>query len=225
MQRIVSFTLFTLIGFSLYGQTNRLGSWNILHLRYPLNSKWTLFTEGQLRSLRFYANFHYHEWTGGVIYRPNRQVALTLAIGDYDTYREGGSFVKPKNNDEFRIWPQFTFTQEIGRVRLEHRYRSEQRFTLNGFRLRFRSRVGIQVPLNTKEMKAGTVFLSASNELFFTNKPTYFERNRLLLLCGKRFSDALTAHIGYVHQFDYRINDETGRGFLQVAIQYELKKT
>lgn len=224
MKHVLSLAFFTLISFPLQGQTSGLGSWNILHLRYPLNHRWVLFTEGQIRSLRFYTDFHYHEWTGGVIYRPNRQITLTLAVGDYDTYREGGSFLKPKNNDELRIWPQLTFTQEIGRVRLEHRYRSEQRFTLNGFRLRFRSRIGVQVPLNTKEMKVGTVFLSASNELFFSNKVAYFERNRLLVLCGKRFSDALSAHIGYVHQFDYRINDETGRDFLQVALQYELRK-
>jgi hypothetical protein len=206
----------------LLAQTQGLGSWNILNIRYALNDKWTVFTEGQVRSLAFYDDFHYHEWIGGVIYRPNNQLALTLAAGDYDTYREGGDFVTPKNNDELRIWPQVTFIQGIGRFRLEHRYRSEMRFTSNGFRWRFRSRVGVQIPLNKQTVTPGTVFVQVSNEVFFTNKPAYFERNRLLLLFGKRFSRAITAHVGYVHQFDYRINDEIGRDFLQLAFQYEI---
>jgi len=208
----------------LMAQSPPLGSWNILQLRYSFKSRWTFFTEAQLRSLDFYSDFHYHEWIGGVVYRPNRQIALTLAAGDYDTYREGGNFVRPKNNDEFRIWPQVTFMQEMGRVRLEHRYRAEHRFTLQGFRVRFRSRVGMQVLLNSRELRDGTFFASLSNELFFTNKPAYFERNRLLLLFGRRFSKSLTAHIGYVHQFDYRINDETGRDFVQLSLQYEMRR-
>jgi hypothetical protein len=31
-----------------------------------------------------------------------------------------------------------------------------------------------------------------------------------------------TIQIGYLHQFDYRINDETGRDFLVVGFFYEL---
>jgi hypothetical protein len=209
---------------ALAAQSNALGTWNIFNFRYKLNNRWTLFSEGQVRSLGFYQDFHYHELTGGVIFRPNKQLALTLAVGDYDTYREGGDFVRPKNNDELRIWPQLTFTQELGRVRLEHRYRSEQRFTLQGFRLRFRSRVGIWVPLNTRSPRDGTIFLNVSNELFFTTREAYFERNRFVAVLGRRFSERCTAHVGYVHQFDYRINDETGRDFLQLALQIEISR-
>jgi hypothetical protein len=207
---------------TLSAQSPALGSWNILNLRYRVAPRWSVYTEAQLRSLGFYHDFHYHEWVGGVIFRPNQQVALTLAVGDYDTYQEGGDFVRPKNSNEIRVWPQLTFTQVLGRVRLEHRYRSEQRFTNRGFRLRFRSRVGVLVPLNSREIRNGTWFVNASNELFFTNREPYFERNRLLLVLGRRFSEQVTAHLGYVHQFDYRINDETGRDFLQVALQWEL---
>lgn len=202
-------------------QTIGLGSWNILQLRYKLSERWAVFTEGQLRSLGFYYDYHYHEWVGGVIFRPHRQIAVTLAVGDYDTYGEGGNFVRPKNNAEVRIWPQVAFTQEVGRFRIEHRYRSEQRFTSGGFRLRFRSRVGFTVPLNQRELKRGAIFLNLSNELFFTTRAAYFERNRFLIAVGKRFSDQLTAHVGYLHQFDYRLNDETGRDFFQLAAQWE----
>jgi hypothetical protein len=209
---------------SSYAQREYLGTWNILNFRYTWHEKWSVFTEGQVRSLHFYDHFHYHEMTAGLIFRPHRQVAITLAVGDYDTYREGGDFLKPKNNDEFRIWPQVAFSQSLGRVRIEHRYRSEQRFTINGFRLRFRSRVGILVPLNHAQLEDGTWFLNCSNELFFTTKEAYFERDRFLAVLGHRLSPRLTAHIGYVHQFDYRINDEIGRDFFQVSVQVEARK-
>jgi hypothetical protein len=219
-----SITLLLWLAYAPLSAQDGLGSWNILNLRYRSSERWAFFTEVQLRSLGFYRDFHYHEWVGGAIFRPTPQMAITLAVGDYDTYREGGDFVRPKNNDELRIWPQLTFTQALGRFRLEHRYRAENRFTLRGFRLRFRSRVGVLVPLNNRDLRDGTFFLNASNELFFTNKPAYFERNRLLLVLGRRFSSRLSAHVGYVHQLDYRIDDETGRDFLQVAFQWEWAK-
>ena len=42
-------------------QTFDMGSWNILNLKYNPNDKWSVFGEAQLRSLKFYSNFHYYE--------------------------------------------------------------------------------------------------------------------------------------------------------------------
>ncbi len=64
--------------------------------------------------------------------------------------------------------------------------------------------------------------ISASNELFFTDKEPYFERNRLLFAFNYKPTKATTFQIGYLHQFDYKINDETGRDFLVAGFYYEL---
>jgi hypothetical protein len=64
----------------------------------------------------------------------------------------------------------------------------------------------------------------ASNEVYFTNRSPYFERNRAIVGIGYRVSDQLTAHTAYLQQLDYRINDEIGRDFFQVALQIKLKK-
>ncbi len=205
-------------------QAQHPGTWNILNVRYPVNSKLTIFSEGQVRSLSFYDDFHYHELTTGVIFRPSRQITLTLAGGEYLTYSSGGNFVSPIRSDEFRFWPQAAISQSFGRLILEHRYRSEFRFITSGFRLRFRSRLGITLPLNNREIKPGTIYMGASEELFFTNRAPYFERNRFILLVGRQFSRRITMHLGYVHQFDYRINDETGSDFVQVSLQATLSR-
>jgi len=91
-----------------------LGSWNILNLKYGISKNCSLFGKAQLRSLRFYDHFHYYEYKGGVNYQPMPQLRLTLGVGDYDTYAEGGNFVTPKNNDELRVWPQINFTHKVG---------------------------------------------------------------------------------------------------------------
>ena len=198
-------------------QTIELGSWNILNLKYNHNEKWSVFGEAQLRSLKFYSNFHYYEYKGGLNYKIHKNVLLTLGAGSYQTYREGGDFVLPKNNNEFRIWPQIVLLQSIRKLKIEQRYRSELRFTSNGYRNRFRYRLGISRPFGNETSGFPPFQISASNELFFTDKEAYFERNRALIALNYKPSKATTLQIGYLHQFDYKINDETGRDFLQIG--------
>lgn len=86
-----------------YAQKFDLGSWNIVNLKYNLSNKWSAFGETQLRSLKFYNHFHYYEYKGGINYKINNQLKVSLGAGSYQTFREGGNFVAPKNNDEFRL--------------------------------------------------------------------------------------------------------------------------
>lgn len=207
---------------SLFAQTFDLGSWNIINVKCNLDEKWSVFGEAQLRSLKFYNNFHYYEYKVGVNYKIYKNVKLTLGAGSYQTYNEGGNFVLPKNNDEFRLWPQLILFQSIGKLKIEQRYRSELRFTSNGYRNRFRFRLGASYPFG-KERNDYTPFkISVSNELFFTDKEPYFERNRLLFAFNYKPLKTTTIQIGYLHQFDYKINDETGRDFFIIGLYYDL---
>ena len=151
------------------GNGEGLGSWNILNIKYTVNDRWSLFGEAQLRSLSFYNEFHYYEYKGGFNYRPNKNIILTLGAGSYQTYREGGNFELPKNNDEFRLWPQIQLIQEIGRFKIEQRYRTELRWTSNGYRNRFRYRLGVLYPFGKIKDGSKPFIISASNELFFTD--------------------------------------------------------
>jgi hypothetical protein len=209
---------------TISAQTFDLGSWNILNLKYNLDEKLSIFGEGQLRSLKFYSNFHYFEYKGGINYKVNKNVKLTLGTGSYQTFKEGGYFVLPKNNDEFRIWPQVILFQSIGKLKIEQRYRAEFRFTSNGYRNRFRYRLGVSYPFGKEQNEYKPFQVNASNELFFTDKEPYFERNRMLLSFNYKPSKATTIQIGYLHQFDYKINDETGRDFFQIGYFIELSR-
>ncbi|MBK9735961.1 MAG: DUF2490 domain-containing protein [Saprospiraceae bacterium] len=218
---LTTFIFYILINHS-YGQNFDLGTWNILQLKYNYDEKWSVFAETQLRSLKFYKNFHYYEYKGGINYKIYKNVNLTFGAGSYQTYKEGGDFVTPKNNDEFRFWPQVVFFQPIGKLKIEQRYRTEFRFTSNGYRNRFRYRLGLSYPFGSERNGYKPFQISASNEIFFTDKEPYFERNRLSIMFNYKSSKSTTLQIGYLHQFDYKINDETGRDFLQIGYFIEL---
>ena len=203
---------------------NSLGSWNILNLKYNYDKKWSFFAEAQLRSLKFYDDFHYYEYKGGITYNVNQHFRISLGAGDYDTYKVGGNFVTPKNNDEFRIWPQLLLTQPLGIFLIEQRLRTEFRFTDFGYRNRFRYRLGIMLPFGKDRNGFKPYMLSMSNEIFFTNREPYFERNRFHLAFNYRISKVTTVQAGYLHQFDYRINDEIGTDFLQVGLYLEFSR-
>ncbi len=207
---------------STYTYSFDLGTWNIINLKYNQNKKLSFFAESQLRSLKLYNNFHYYEFKGGVNYKIHQNMMLSLAAGTYQTYKEGGDFVLPKNNDEFRIWPQVVFSQSIGVFKIEQRYRAELRFTSNGYRNRFRYRFGLAYPFGEIKDNYKPYQISASNELFFTDREPYFERNRIQFAFNYKPSKNTSIQIGYLHQFDYKINDETGRDFLQIGYFVEL---
>jgi hypothetical protein len=202
----------------------QVGSWTILSGKYSLSSRWAVFGEAQLRSTSLYNNFHYYEYKGGGTFQLDKNFSLSLAGGQYKTYRTGGNFLEPEVNDEFRLWQQIAVSEYLERVKIEHRYRLEQRWTSNGFRTRYRFRVNAIVPLNNKKMQPGTWYLSASNEIFLIDRPTYFERNRFAVLLGRQLTSQITTYVGYLYQFDYRVDNETGVRFFQAGIQFDIKR-
>jgi hypothetical protein len=201
-----------------------MGSWNIVNVKYNFHEKISTFVEGQLRSLKFYDNFHYYEYKGGVNYLFSKSLSITIGAGSYQTYSEKGNFGLPKKNDEIRLWPQISLFQRLGRFKIEQRYRTEFRFTSDGYKNRFRYRFGISYPFG-KEMDGGKPYqLSISNEIFFTDRVPYFEIVRLSTAFNYRLSKRITSQIGYIYQFDYKLTDETGRDFFQLGLFFEISK-
>lgn len=203
-----------------------LGSWNIINIKLNVNDKWSLFFEPQLRSLSFYDQFHYWEIKGGVNYNLNTNFAITSGFGAYNTYSEGGNFKIPIKQKKVRTFVQLVMKQYLEVVKFEHRYRAEQRFTNNGYRNRFRYRLNAIVPINNRKVVPKTFYAAVWEEIFFTNLPPYFERNRFFIGGGYEVNENLSFQSGYVHQFDYKISDETGRDFFQISVllNFNLKK-
>ncbi len=100
MNKVLYSVLFLLFsGLSQFVFAFDLGTWNIINLKYKHTKNLSLFGEAQLRSLKMYDQFHYYEYKGGVNYKFKDNVVFTLALGSYQTYKEGGNFELPKNNN------------------------------------------------------------------------------------------------------------------------------
>ena len=203
----------------LISQEN-FGSWNILNVNLNINSKWNAFAEAQVRSLSFYNEFNYYEIKAGATFKFGKDFSATSGFGSYNTFSRGGNFKEPIQNKEIRSWLQINLKNQLQFFVLEHRYRAEQRFTSNGYKNRFRYRLGATIPVNLKKIIPKTFYISIWNELFLTNSQPFFERNRLFLGCGYEINKNLAVQTGYIYQFDYKINDETGRDFLNIALLY-----
>lgn len=217
--KIKIFSILLLFSISIFSQNN-LGSWNILNINLKVNPKWSIFAESQIRSLSFYNEFHYYELKTGVTYKMGKDFSATSGFGSYNTFDEAGNFETPIQNKEIRTWFQFNLKNQKHFFIIEHRYRAEQRFTSNGFRNRFRYRLGVTIPINNLKIEPKTFYLSIWNEVFLTNNEPFFERNRLFLGFGYEVNKNLAVQTGYIYQFDYKINDETGRDFLNIGLFY-----
>lgn len=216
--------LFCIAEPSLMAQTKGLGTWNILNVRKQFNKRWNSFFEAQIRSQKTYDDFNYHEYKGGYGYNIAKQFNITLAGGQYVTYRPVGN-LKTVTNSEFRLWQQFTLSNNLGRVKVEHRYRIEQRWTSAGYRNRFRYRINTIIPVNSEKVEKGTFYLSVSDEIFLTNQRPHFERNRLFGGGGYMFSELFTLQGGILNQYDV---SATGKGqtksYLQLSLLFSLNE-
>jgi Protein of unknown function (DUF2490) len=204
---------------SLFSQ---LGSWNILTLRTDLSDRWSLSAEGQIRSLKFYDDFHYFEYKAGAYFNISETFSAGVLVGHYRTYSEGGTFFEPVQSNELRTCAQITMKQMVHRLKFEHRYRLEQRFTSNGYRNRFRYRVGLTIPLRNETKLKNSWSAVIWNELFLTNTAPYFERDRFFAGISLKVNKHILIQTGYVRQFDYNLTDEIGRDFFQIGFQYEI---
>ena len=187
------------------GQSNYLGAWNVVNADYQLNGKWSAWGEVQTRSQKFFNDFFYHELKGGGSFKPNKNVGLLIGFGQYATYSNGGNFKSPVLAHEFRMWEQLTLVNNINRIKIEHRYRIEQRWRGNEYRNRFRYRINPVIPINKSSIEKGCFYASVFDEIFLSDQAPHFERNRLFAGLGYQPLTTMTIQMGWIRQYDYNI--------------------
>ena len=112
-----------------------------------------------------------------------------------------GSTDEKVSVNEHRIFQQFTSKQNIGSIKLNHRYRFEQRFVENDFKMRFRYFLGLNIPLINKEKEINNYYFSAYNEIFLNSKSSIFDRNRVFAGLGYNINKNVRLEAGYMNQF------------------------
>jgi hypothetical protein len=204
-------------------QTDGLGTWNVLNVKKTFNPRWNAFFEAQTRSQKVFNNFSYHELKAGIGYNIGAKLSIVVAAGQYVTYDPTGNFKSPVSAHEFRFWQQFTLTNNIEPFKLEHRYRTEQRWIGSNYRNRFRYRLNGLLPVNRKKIENHTLYASVYDEVFFTNEKPYFERNRVYAGLGYNFTSLFTLQIGWIRQYDLKVvGSSIGKNFLQTNLFFSI---
>ncbi len=213
--RVLSLCIFILlvIPTSFIGQ-NQTGNWIMYFGTNRITEKLSIHSEIQYRNhtvipnnveqllLRTGLNYHFSE-----------KASVTAGYAFIPSYIYD-SEQKSAETTEHRIWQQFILTNNLGRVKFEHRYRIEQRWVNEDYKNRFRYRLMLFVPLNKPIIEKGTVFLGLYDEIFINTKETFFDRNRLYGALGYQFNNKLSIQGGMLHQ---QLN-EFGKWYLQFAI-------
>ncbi len=206
-------TIIILSSTSLLSQA--IGSWNVLDVRKNTDKVISCQLEVQLRSLKFYHNFHYNEINFTANYKYNDNLVLSVLMGKHNTFSDGGDFMKPIVTDEFRQSLQALTVQRFGFISLDNRYRIEQRYFIdrNTLAYRLRYRFGLQASVS-KSIKA-----QFSNEIFLAigGSNSTFEKNRILIGLKNTVNKRYEIQLNFLNQIDNRKNDESGRNFIQLV--------
>ncbi len=146
--------------------------------------------------------------TGLDIYTKNSG-RFTVGYGFIQTHPYG-EFGVPNAFPEHRIWQQYTNTQALGKIKLAHRYRLEQRMIGNAtegtfengrFENRIRYMAKVTVPLTAGERG---LFFAAYDEVMinFGKEVGYniFDQNRLYAALGISLSANVKIEAGYLYQ-------------------------
>lgn len=192
-----------LISFSLsFAQDSNLGNWMMYFGNKKINSKWNWHHEVQYRNYNAAGDLEQLLLRTGIGYNLSEQNNNFL-VG-YG-YIHGENYIANSDDkqeiDEHRIYQQFITKQKAGIVGIQNRFRFEQRFVEDDFKLRFRYFLGLNIPLTNVSLEDNTWYLSIYNELFLRTKNDLFDRDRLYGGIGYKLTSSLRLELGYMNQF------------------------
>ena len=188
----------------MHAQESDVGNWLIYIGNKKVNSKFNLHNEIQYRNYDAIGDLEQLLLRTGLGYTfKDNSYNLLLGYGYIASENYKDENEKYAIN-EHRIFQQFTSLQTIGSIKIQHRYRFEQRFVERDFKQRFRYFVSLNIPLKIK--KNTQTYLSVYNEIFMNTNSPVFDRNRLYGGIGYNINKNIRVEIGYMNQFFEKYN-------------------
>lgn len=185
-----------------FAQDSDLGNWIIYFGNKKIDNKWNWHHEVQYRNYNAIGDLEQLLLRTGIGYNlSENNNNLLLGYGFIHSQNYLDNTDEKLEVDEHRIYQQFITRQKFGRVSAQHRYRFEQRFVEDNFRLRWRYFLGINVALNNSETQDKTYYFSFYNEIFINTDRVLFDRNRLYTGLGYRLNKGVRFEVGYMNQF------------------------
>ncbi len=190
----------TMVPFTSFSQESNLGNWILLFGNKKFAKKLNWHHEVQYRNYNIAGDLEQLLLRTGIGINVAENANLLLGYGFIRSENYTSTEEKLVVN-EHRIYQQFITKQKIDRLKLQHRYRFEQRFVEENYKMRFRYFLGATFSLWKKEKEAKELYLSAYDEIFINTKQTVFDRNRLYGGLGYRLNAKMRFELGYMNQF------------------------
>ena len=199
-KKIILTVLTTLLALPSYmnAQESDFGNWIMYFGNKKLNNQWNIHNEIQYRNYNAIGDLEQLLLRTGLGYTFNEDKNNILFGYGYilsENYLTSSD--EKEKVHEHRIFQQYMSSQNIGNVKLNHRYRFEQRFVEDVFKMRFRYFLGINIAFKT----TSDYYFSAYNEIFINTKSAVFDRNRLYGGIGYKINDNIRMEMGYMNQF------------------------
>jgi len=208
----MALAVFTFGAVFLKAQESDLGAWYMYFGNNKLNDRWNFHNEIQYRNFDAVGDLEQLLIRTGIGYdltENNNNLLLGYGFILSKPYING----EKTENIEHRIFQQFITKQKFGRFHLQHRYRLEERFLEDDFRMRFRYLLGFNIPINNKEMLPKTFYASAYNEIFLHLDSPVFDRNRVYGALGFVINKNMRIEAGYMNQ----LQENKNRGQIQIG--------
>ncbi|SEH30603.1 DUF2490 domain-containing protein [Chryseobacterium culicis] len=215
MRKVFTKLAFTILGLGsvlTFGQKNDLGAWYMYFGNNKISKKLNWHNEIQYRNFDALGDLEQLLIRTGIGYdltENNNNVLLGYGFILSQPYVNG----EKKENIEHRIFQQYITKQRFGRFYLQHRYRLEERFLEDDFRMRFRYMLGLNIPITQKEMLPKTLYASVYNEIFLHFNSPVFDRNRVYGALGYVINKNMRIEAGYMNQ----IQENRNRGQIQIG--------
>lgn len=179
-----------------------MGNWLIYFGNKQIDSKWNWHHEVQYRNYNAIGDLEQLLLRTGIGYNlSENNNNLLLGYGFIFSENYIGQSAEKVNLKEHRIYQQFITKQTGFRVKVQHRYRLEQRWVDEAdFRLRFRYFLALNLPFNNRDMVDDTWYGSIYNEIFINDRGIIFDRNRLYFGIGYKLSSLAKFEVGYMNQ-------------------------
>ncbi len=203
-----------LLPYTLFAQQQEVGNWLMYFGMNKVSEKISIHTEVQYRNhTAAPINIEQLLLRTGVNYHFSDKAFVSTGYAYIASHQFESEQTQPES-EEHRIWQQFISTNNIGRIKFEHRYRIEQRWINSDYKNRFRYRLMLFVPLNKPKIEKGSLFVGLYDEIFINGKQAFFDRNRLYGALGYQFHKNSSIQLGMMNQ---RVSS-FGKWYLQFAL-------
>ncbi len=199
---LLSLVVALFLSSSGFAQPSDFGNWLMYFGNKKLPKKFNLHHEVQYRNYNIVGDLEQLLLRAGLGYNlTENNNNLLIGYGYILSQNYLGNSDEKVDVNEHRIYQQFQTKQSFGRFSWFHRYRLEERWVEEDFRVRFRYMLNAKVAISNSTLVDKTLYFVAYDELFINSTGNKFDRNRLYAGLGYKLSGSFNFELGYLNQF------------------------